>query len=162
MEFMTINKKTLGLYAGSFAPFHVGHLDIVKQALQVFNEVWVARGVNPEKVAMPDSYPLPTQHIYSIGADVSYYDTLLSDYVKLLEVTYNVTLVRGLRNGADLEYEQNMIGFLKGMYPEIKVVAFYYDPQYRHISSSALRGIEKFSKEEYNKYIVSDKNYEKV
>jgi len=149
--------NTLGLYAGSFDPFHVGHLDIVNQALQVFDHVLVAKGVNPEKAnQIASRYPLPVKFLEdSLGVKTTSYDTLLIDMIKQQEEQYNVTLVRGLRNGADLDYEQNIVAFLRGMYPRIKILAFYCDPKFRHISSSALRGIEKFSQDEYKKYVVS-------
>jgi len=150
-------KTTLGLYAGSFSPFHVGHLDIVNQAMEVFEEVIVAQGVNPEKSdKLVSRYPLPERFLCDLGVKMTTYDTLLVDTIKHWEKSHNVSLVRGLRNGADLEYEQNIVAFLKGMYPQIKVVAFYCDPKYRHISSSALRGIEKFSEEEYKKYVITN------
>lgn len=152
-----IIKRTLGFYPGSFSPFHKGHMDIVNQARSVFEEVVVAKGINPEKgVVRDDKYPLPEKYLKGLGIKIASYDTLLIDVIKRWEITHNVTLVRGLRNGADLEYEQNIVAFLKGMYPEIKVVAFYCDPNFRHISSSALRGIEKFSKAEFNKYVILD------
>lgn len=146
----------MGLYPGSFDPFHVGHLDIVHQAIQVFDRVLVSKGVNPDK--HPNNrYDLPFDVLRGLSVQMDEYDTLLTDHIKRWEKEeYDVTLVRGLRNGADLEYEQNLIAFLKEMYPQIKVVAFYCDPKYRHISSSALRGIEKFSYEEFKKYAVLD------
>lgn len=157
------DKPTLGIYAGSFDPFHVGHLDIVKQAVNIFQTVVVAKGVNSSKLIpgkVIERYPLPTTFLTSFRHDADIktetYDTLLIEYIKLLEKDYNVTLVRGLRNGADLEYEQNLVAFLRGMHPQIKIVAFYCDPVYRHISSSALRDIRHFSETEYKKYVVSD------
>jgi len=153
------NAVTLGLYAGSFNPFTVGHLDIVKQAANIFDEVIVAQGNNPSK---PNDVkiPLPSKFLTSFRSDVvistRVFNTLLTDLIKELENDYyNVILVRGLRNGADLEYEQNLITFLKDMHPTLKSVAFYCDPKFRHISSSALRDIGKFSQEEYRKYVVS-------
>ena len=43
--------KTLAIYAGSFNPFHIGHLNIVEKAEKIFGEgnVLIAIGVNPEK-----------------------------------------------------------------------------------------------------------------
>jgi len=156
------DKPLLGLYPGSFDPFHVGHLDIVKQAANLFPNIIVAKGINSSKIVsgkVVERFPLPTQFLTTFKHDVEIktdtYDTLLVDYIKKLEEEYNVILVRGLRNGADLEYEQNLVAFFRGMHPQVKVVAFYCDPAFRHISSSALRDIRHFSESEYRKYVVS-------
>lgn len=154
------NEKNIGLYAGSFSPFHLGHMDIVKQAMDIFDTIVVAQGINNSK-HINEKYPLPAYFLNTYRHDktvyTTFYDTLLIDLIKHWEKDYNVTLIRGLRNGADLEYEQNIVAFLRGMHPQIKIIAFYCDPQYRHISSSALRDIRHFSEEEYNKYIIRDK-----
>ena len=150
-----MNKLKLGLYAGSFNPFHVGHLDVVKQSLAVFDKVLVAKGINPEKDTR-DTYPVPLRFLGDMGIYVRNFDGLLVELIKEWETEFDVTLVRGLRSGADLDYEQNFAAFLRSMYPQVKLVAFYCDPKLRHISSSALRGIQKISDEEYRKYVICD------
>ena len=153
---MKTNSVTLGLYAGSFDPFHVGHLSVVNQAVRIFDEVIVAKGKNPDK-KRDDSYPLPVDYLKNIHVGVRVYDTLLTELITELENEfYNVVLVRGLRNGADLEYEQNLIAFLREMNPNVKVATFYCEPQFRHVSSSTLRGIRQFSETEYKKYVVGE------
>ena len=152
------NNPTIGLYAGSFNPFTVGHLSIVKQAVEIFDSVIVAKGINPQKTDKTTSdFPLPVNFLNNMNVGTRIYTTLLTDFIKEIENDYfNVVLVRGLRNGADLEYEQNLIAFLRGMYPKLKVASFYCDPAFRHISSSALRDIRKFSETEYKKYVIAD------
>lgn len=153
-------KHNVGVYCGSFLPFHVGHLDVVKQAAEIFPTLIIARGINSSKKDIVEKYPLPVQFLTTFRHDadiqVDTYDTLLVDYIKELEKTYNVTLVRGLRRGADLEYEQNLVAFLRGMHPQVKVAHFMARPEFAHISSSALRDIRHFSELEYKKYVVSD------
>jgi pantetheine-phosphate adenylyltransferase len=154
-------KLLTGIYCGTFSPFTIGHLSIVKQAIEIFDNIIVAQGINPEKNLLNINtrigpYRLPSKFLETLGVKTDSYDTLLIDYIKKLEEQYNVVLIRGLRNGADLEYEQNIVAFLRGMHPRIKIVAFYCDPAYRHISSSALRDIQKFSESEYKKYVISD------
>lgn len=151
------NRVTLGLYAGSFSPMHVGHLDILKQATTVFDEIVVAQGINSQK-PQEEKFPLPAEflHQFNSGISTRVYKGLLTDLVKELENEFfDVVLVRGLRNGADLEYEQNLIAFLKDMHPNLKSVAFYCDQKFRHISSSQVRAIRSFSQEEYKRYVVS-------
>lgn len=148
-------KQSLGLYAGSFNPFHLGHWDVVKQASQVFDRMLVAKGNNPEK-QKNELYPLPEQFLINNSVYFSTFDGLLVEFIHQLEREFNVTVVRGLRSGADLDYEQNFAAFLRGMYPQVKIVAFYCDPKLRHISSSSLRAIRQFSEDEYRKYVISN------
>ena len=146
-------KTRLGLYPGSFDPFHIGHLDIVRQAQQVFDVIHVIRAVNPDK-----KYPqakLPEDFLREMKVSVGTCEGLVTDVVKSYERGgHDITLIRGLRSGADLAYEQNLVAFMRNMHPQIKVVFFLCDPKYQHVSSSALRGIRQFSEEEYKKYAV--------
>lgn len=145
--------KRIGLYPGSFDPFHIGHLDIVRQAQKVFDEVVVIRAVNPDKNA--PSSNLPEDFLNRMNVQVSSQCGLITNYVKALETEgHDVTLIRGLRSGADLAYEQNLVAFMRNMHPQLKVVFFLCDPKFQHISSSALRGIQQFSEEEYRKYAI--------
>ena len=149
-------KKKLGVYAGSFNPFHVGHADIVRQAKMVFDKVIVAIGVNTEKANDPKA-PFPTNHPVLKGVYVTHYNGLLSDYLNQLDTEgdgdNDLFLIRGLRNGADLSYEQNQYQFLKEMYPGLREVFFICDKKFEHISSSALRALKKVSEREYLKYV---------
>ncbi len=83
----------------------------------------------------------------------------LTDYFKEREdSSADYVLVKGLRNGDDLSYEENQLFFLKNLYPELKVVFLLSDDEYRHISSSAIRNIAKLSKTEAEKYCLQKKN----
>jgi len=144
----------IGVYAGSFDPFHLGHYDILVQAEGVFDKVILASGINPDKNYKERS-ELP--EVITRNTEVVQYGGLLTDMVRELITNFpknNYTLIRGLRNGHDLEYEQNQIAFMKGLFPSLKVVFFICNPKYHHVSSSALRALRKFSEDEYNKYLV--------
>ena len=149
-------KKKVGIYAGSFNPFHVGHLDILRQAQAVFVQVMIAVGRNPlkdgnEKEPLPDGNPALT------GATIVQFSGLLTDYLNALDFEnehFDVFLVRGLRNGDDLQYEQNQLQFIEEMYPSVKAVFFICDRKFGHISSSSLRALKKVSEKEYEKYVL--------
>ena len=147
--------KTIGVYAGSFNPFHVGHLDILRQAQRVFDHVIIAIGRNPDK-SNEERLPFPTNNVALRDATVVNYSGLLTDYLNTLDLEddIQVFLVRGLRNGDDLQYEQNQLQFIEEMFPSVKPVFFICDRKFGHISSSALKSLKKFSETEYLKYVL--------
>jgi pantetheine-phosphate adenylyltransferase len=147
--------KRIGIYAGTFSPWHVGHADILHQALDLFDEVIIALGRNPSK-DNNEKEPFPTGHKILKNAKVVEFSGLLSDFLNEIDFNNegsNVFLIRGLRNGEDLQYEQNQLQFIKEMYPSLKTVFFICDKKFEHISSSALRNLKKVSETEYYKYV---------
>lgn len=148
--------KQVAIFAGSFNPFTTGHMDIYNQAEAVFGEgnVLVALGQNPEKNQSFDrerelKNANPKLNVVS-------YEGFLHLFVESLEEKgYDVTLVRGLRNGADLQYEQNQIAFIRDFKPDIKVVYFLSGREYAHVSSSAVRAIQKIDPELAEPYIAN-------
>ena len=58
--------KTIGIYTGSFNPFHLGHLDILNKAKRMFDEVVIAVGHNPDKYMLSEVH----QRIETIEAQL--------------------------------------------------------------------------------------------
>lgn len=150
--------KTLGIYAGSFNPFHVGHANILHQAQNVFDNVIVAIGRNTAKSNKAE--PFPEDNDVLRGSKVVKFNGLLSDYLNQLDFELDgtgtkVVLIRGLRNGDDLQYEQNQLQFIKEMYPSLLTALFICDKKFEHISSTALRALKEVSEKEYTKYVFS-------
>ncbi len=77
-------KKRIGVYAGSFNPWHSGHANILHQSLRVFDEVIIAIGKNTEKESN-DLEPFPVNNPVLGRAHVDYYSGLLSDYLDSVE-----------------------------------------------------------------------------
>jgi len=143
ISYVETYEPKIGVYPGSFNPFHKGHFDILIKAEQVFDKVIIARGINPNK--NNEFCELPN---CINNRQVDYYDGLLSDY--LYSKNYDTTLIRGLRNSEDLQYEITQSMFLKDLKSDLKIVSFFCDKQYEHISSSAIRTLQKYNKgEEY-------------
>ncbi len=140
INYVKYRKPNIAVYAGSFNPFHKGHLNILKKAEQIFDKVIIARGVNPEK--KNELWEMPKVVEYR---QIDNYSGLLTDYIN--DLGYDVTLIRGLRNATDLEYEKTQYQFLKDLKSDIKVVNLFCDKEYEHISSSAIRQLKLFGKE---------------
>lgn len=138
-------KPNIGVYAGSFNPFHKGHLNVLEKAEQIFDKVIIARGVNPEK--NNQIYPLSDNLKYR---QIEYYDGLLTDFIDSLG--YEVTLIRGLRNITDLQYELTQFQYMQEFKPDIKIVSIFCDKQFDHISSSTIRMLEQYGKS--NDYLI--------
>lgn len=128
----------IGVFAGSFNPFHIGHLNILEKAEKIFDKVIVAKGNNSEKVnSFKSELPTTIQN-----RQIEYYNGLLTDFLKGLD--YPITLIRGLRDANDLLYESNQICFLKDLMPELNIIEILCDKDLNHISSSAVRSLSNY------------------
>ena len=148
VEYLERRRPRVGIYAGSFNPFHVGHMAILQKAELMFDKVIVAVGVNPEKT-LPGKMPLGDENALQIRKllpfhEVVFFDGLMVDLLDKESEFCDVTLVRGLRNGYDLDYEMSQQCFMQAMRPETHSVYIPCDKALEHISSSALRGLQHF------------------
>ncbi len=101
----------VGFYAGSFDPFTNGHLHVVKQSIKLFDRVIIGIGINPDKKRRFDSELMKNIiekvliHEKLNNVSVITFDNLAVD----VALDYNSTfLVRGIRNGMDYQYEENL------------------------------------------------------
>lgn len=148
----------VGIYAGSFNPFHVGHLDIATKASKIFDKIYIVQATNKDK---GEQQKLPKKTLESSGfitVELDHKD-LLTDFISRIENRHdlygayaneNVCIVRGLRNVHDFTYEQNLEGAYKALKPDIKIAYIFADPKYNFLSSSLLRGYPQ----EFDSFIV--------
>jgi len=113
---------------------------------KIFDKVIIARGKNPTKEEIKQ-WAIPQK---LNNRQIDSFNGLLTDYLK--SKIYQVTLIRGLRDANDLLYESNQITFLKELMPNIDVVEIICDREFNHISSSAIRSLEKYNITE--KYVL--------
>ena len=138
-DYVKINKPSIAVFAGSFNPFHKGHFNVLKKAEKLFDKVIIAFGKNPDKSIR--NWPIPEtisnrQH--------TEYHGLLTDHID--SFGYEVTVVRGLRNSTDFQYEQNQYRYIQELKPNIKIINIFCDKEFEHISSSGIRTLEKYGK----------------
>jgi pantetheine-phosphate adenylyltransferase len=155
-----MNKKKIGIYAGSFSPFTVGHKNILEKAERILGKgnVVVAIGSNPAKTSITDFSEKSQKLSEKLGTTVISYSCFLHELIlQKEEEGYEVVLVRGLRNGEDLAYEENQLKFIYEFLPKdyyLNTIFLMSDEQYKHISSSAVRQLEAFRPGSGEQYVV--------
>jgi pantetheine-phosphate adenylyltransferase len=148
ISYLEIWTPKIGIYAGSFNPFHKGHLNILQKAERIFDKIIIARGCNPEK-GENDLWELPDVLKYH---QIEKFDGFLTKFMDNLG--YETTLIRGLRNSTDLQYEMTQFQYLQDMKKDINIVNIFCDKEFEHISSSAIRNLTKLDKRFGDKYLI--------
>lgn len=138
-DYVKTNRPKIGVFAGSFSPFHKGHYNVLQKAEKLFDKVIIAFGKNPAK----DVHTWPVPKTIS-NRQITSYNSLLTDHIE--SFGYDVTVVRGLRNSTDFQYEQNQYRYIQELKPDIKIINIFCDKEFEHISSSGIRTLEKYNK----------------
>lgn len=132
------------LFPGSFDPFTAGHLNILKRALTMFDEVVVAVGINSDKRGFYDNekkLEIIREATSGLnGVSALSYDNLTVDLCHQLGIYH---IVRGVRNMIDFETERSIADANRRIAPDIETVIIPTAQEYAHISSSAVRDIIK-------------------
>jgi len=131
------------VFPGSFDPITNGHVDIIKRALPLFDEIIIAIGTNSAKKNM---FPLE-ERIKWIEETfknekkivVKHYNSMLTvDYCKQENANF---IIRGLRNPADFEFEKAIAQTNRKLDPEIETVFLLTSAGFSAISSSIVREV---------------------
>lgn len=141
------HKPSAAIYPGSFNPYHIGHKSIADKIDKMFDKVIIAKGLNADKMDVAEFGELSIydRRPYGNYQGIEFYG-MLSDLYTHYSKYYNVTIVKGIRNSTDLEYEKVQERFLKELLPEINIIYIFADAKYEHISSSALRNLTKYDR----------------
>lgn len=137
------------VYPGSFDPITFGHLDIIKRAIDLFDEVHIVILNNRSKQYMfsqEDRKHLIEQSLIEQGFDmrriqVEVHDGLLVEYAKQHHTRH---IVRGLRMVTDFEYEFQMNAINKKLMPEFETIFLMTSNTYGYLSSSTVRELASF------------------
>ncbi len=135
------------LYTGSFDPLTNGHVDVIRQAASVCDRLVVAIGVHPgkqprfsveERAAMIEEACREVTSSLGCALEVSTFDKLA---VQAATERGATLIVRGLRDGTDLDYEMQMAAMNATMAPAVQTVFFAASPPVRPITATLVRQI---------------------
>lgn len=136
------------VFAGTFDPVTKGHEEIIRKCSELFDEVVVGLLINVKKTAM---FPVE-KRIGMLNAvtakyknvKVIYHDGLLVDLMKKENAIY---YVRGLRNGRDYEYENDINYINEGLMPELVTLYVPAAAKVSQVSSTAVRELLAFDRD---------------
>lgn len=137
-----MSKQRIAIYPGTFDPITNGHIDLVRRAAKLFDQLVVAiadsRRKNPlfelsERIDLAQQVLQPLDNVEVLGFDV-----LLADFVKQVEAT---AILRGLRAVSDFEYEFQLASMNRHLIPDVETMFLTPAEQYSFVSSSLVKEI---------------------
>ena len=138
----------IGLYAGSFDPVTLGHLDIVRRGALLVDKLIVSVGINPDK------RPLftPTERVNLLrevladikNVEVDCFEGLTVDHVHRRQAG---VMIRGIRTVSDIESEFTMALTNRTLSPDIETVFLMASEKYSHVSSTLIKQIAHMGRE---------------
>lgn len=135
------------LFSGSFDPVTLGHLDIIRRAAPMFETVYVTVFVNPAKKTLftldqrREMLSLACEGIGNVVTDCS--EGLVADYAKKNGIG---VILKGIRNAADLEYENAMAAVNAKLLKGLETVYLPASPELAHCSSTIVRELISYGK----------------
>ena len=132
----------IAVFPGSFDPITSGHVDIVKRAIPLFDQIVVAIGENAQK-----------SYLYSLeqrlewlkevfkndpSIKIDHYQGLTAHYCRDIKAHY---MIRGLRNASDFDYEKTISQLNSIVVENLETVFLISRPPFSHISSTIVREI---------------------
>ena len=136
----------IAIYPGSFDPITLGHLDIIRRAAACFDKVHVCVMVNCEKkqpMFTPERRLELIRHsvAHISNVEVENWSGLLADYVRAKNAHI---LVKGVRNCADFELENQMARINQGICPGLETLLLPASAEFEHFSSTMVREMIRY------------------
>jgi pantetheine-phosphate adenylyltransferase len=139
------------LYAGSFDPITLGHLDVLRQACDVFDVVHVAVGQNPKKSGLFTPEERMALILTSMGGEidsskveVGCFQGSAAKYARSIDATH---LIRGLRQVSDFNDEFVYNGAMQQIAPDLPMAYFICRSEFLHVSSSTARELASLNED---------------
>jgi pantetheine-phosphate adenylyltransferase len=135
---------TKALYVGSFDPITNGHIDIIERAAKIFDELAVVVAVNTNKTALLT----PQERVNLITKETAALENVTCKMASGLTVdTFKQekadALVRGIRNGEDLNFEVQIAGMNQYLDENVETIFIPANPKWEFTSSSLIKEVVK-------------------
>jgi pantetheine-phosphate adenylyltransferase len=134
--------KKICVFPGTFDPLTLGHVDIIRRALPLFDEIVVAIGINANKSPMfsSEQRQLWIEDIFKDEGKVTaaVFDGLTVNFCKKIGAQY---ILRGIRYVSDFEYEKTIADANRTLDPDIETFFLTCEPKYTSVASTIVRDI---------------------
>ncbi len=134
--------NSVAVYSGTFDPLTRGHEDLVRRASRLFGRVIIAVAESRKKLPMftlDERVGIAREALGDLGnVDVMGFDCLLMDFMRRQGAN---VILRGLRAVSDFEYEFQMAGMNRVLYPDVETIFLTPDEKYMFISATMVREI---------------------
>lgn len=130
------------LFPGTFDPITLGHVDVIKRSVSMFDKLIIAIGINSQKAPM-----------FSIEQRIAWINEIFKDYPQISATSYSGLtinyckevgaqyMIRGIRYISDFEYEKAIADMNKILAPEVETLFLTCAPEYSTISSTIVRDV---------------------
>jgi len=137
------HKTRIAVYPGTFDPITLGHEDIVRRAAHLFDQVIVAVAGSTSKqtlFSLPERVALAESVFSGDQVRVVGFDGLLMQFVQSQGAQM---VIRGLRAASDFEYEFQLAGMNRKLYPKLETLFMTPAEEFMFISSSLVREVAR-------------------
>jgi len=145
---LVLNTKKKAVYPGSFDPVTNGHIEIIRRACKLFDEVVVGVGVNPKKPSLFDLEERVEMLSACCGGfsnlKIMAFESLAVELVKQLNAE---VIIRGLRSESDFAFEMNMALMNQHLAPETETIFLPAGVQNLAVSSSLIKEIASYGRD---------------
>ena len=130
------------IYPGTFDPVTYGHIDIIKRAVELFDEIIVTVAVNPTKhqlFSTQERVMMITESLNNYKrVSVDSFDGLVVEHAKQVGAT---GIIRGLRQISDFEFEFQMALMNRKLAPDISTIFLMPHEKYTYLNSTVIRNL---------------------
>ena len=137
--------KSLAIYAGTFDPLTLGHVDLIERSAEIFDHMILAVAIQSPKdtlFSVEERVAITRQVVKNLpNVEVEAFDGLLIEYARKRSSS---VLIRGLRAYSDFEYEFQMALTNRKLAPEIETLFMMPKETHSYVSSSTVKEVAEF------------------